>query len=82
MAEIAGLLRKPPLKEATVAQYVLEAARLERLEIGGQGLEECLGYLGDAFRARYRGLAKKTGAAGSTGIVESGGGDQACQLAV
>lgn len=82
MAEIAALLRKPPLKEATVAQYVLEAVRLERLEIGGQGLEECLGYLGDAVRVRYRGLVKRTGTASSNGTVESGANDQVCQLTV
>ncbi|KAL9609671.1 MAG: hypothetical protein Q9167_005580 [Letrouitia subvulpina] len=82
VAEIAALLRNPPLKEATVAQYVLEAVKLERLDIEGPRLEECLGCLGDTARGRYRGLVKRTGAVGTTGIVDSRTGDQACQLAV
>ncbi|KAL8713536.1 MAG: hypothetical protein Q9220_002398 [cf. Caloplaca sp. 1 TL-2023] len=45
ISDIAALLRDPPLKEATVAGYVLEATRIEGLELGRGGREVCVGFL-------------------------------------
>lgn len=62
ISDIASLLRSPPLQHSTVAGYVLEATRLEVLEIERGRVEECLKHVGEVGRGRYRGLVKRLGA--------------------
>jgi len=54
--EAAALLRDPPLQNATVAVYVLEALRLEKLPFERGRLEALLGYVPMGGRGRYKGF--------------------------
>lgn len=56
MPEAAALLRDPPLQNATVAVYVLEALRLEKLPFERGRLEALLEYVPMGGRGRYRGF--------------------------
>lgn len=57
LSEVASLLRDPPLKQATVASYVLDAVRLEKLPYAGkQTLDEVLVFLPKAGRAKHQHL--------------------------
>ncbi|KAL8928262.1 MAG: hypothetical protein Q9208_001972 [Pyrenodesmia sp. 3 TL-2023] len=57
--DIASLLRDPPLQHATVAAYVLDTVRLHKLALGKARAEECLEFVGEAGRGRYRGLVRR-----------------------
>ncbi|KAL2025065.1 hypothetical protein VTK56DRAFT_67 [Thermocarpiscus australiensis] len=59
-AEIAALLRDPPLQTATVLSYILEAVRLARLPFEKRRLrEEVLALVPpDLLRARYKSVLK------------------------
>ncbi|KAL8848805.1 MAG: hypothetical protein Q9221_006183 [Calogaya cf. arnoldii] len=59
IADIASLLRDPPLLHATVASYILEAARLDRLELQRERIDLCLEVLPESGRGRYRWLGKR-----------------------
>lgn len=59
--EAAALLRDPPLQNATVAVYVLEALRLEKLPFERGRLEEVLGYVPSGGAGRYRGFLSGVG---------------------
>lgn len=59
IADIASLLRDPPLLNATVASYILEAARLDGLELQREKMGLCLEYLPEAARGRYRWLGRR-----------------------
>ncbi|KAL8648586.1 MAG: hypothetical protein Q9226_005930 [Calogaya cf. arnoldii] len=59
VADIASLLRDPPLLHATVASYILEAARIDRLELQRERIELCLEVLPESGRVRYRWLGKR-----------------------
>ena len=61
----AGILRDPPLKESTVAVYVLEALRLEELPFVKERVVEVVQYIPESSRARYGGFLKKNGIAKS-----------------
>ncbi|KAI4244461.1 MAG: hypothetical protein L6R40_002928 [Gallowayella cf. fulva] len=50
--DIASLLRSPPLQKSTVASYVLDAARVEGLELDKARVGECEGVLGNERWAR------------------------------
>lgn len=55
--DVAALLRDPPLKEATVASYVLEAIRIEKLpHAGRQKLDMVIYHLDKNVQARYQRL--------------------------
>ncbi|KAL8857088.1 MAG: hypothetical protein Q9178_006380 [Gyalolechia marmorata] len=56
--DIASLLRSPPLQKATVASYILEAARLEGLELRRERVRLCLDCLPEAGKGRYRWLGR------------------------
>ncbi|KAI4237525.1 MAG: hypothetical protein LQ349_001790 [Xanthoria aureola] len=57
--DIASLLRDPPLLNATVASYILEAARLDGLELPPERIDLCLECLPEAAKGRYRWLGRK-----------------------
>ncbi|KAL8770730.1 MAG: hypothetical protein Q9209_003597 [Squamulea sp. 1 TL-2023] len=59
LTDIASLLRNPPLQKSTVASYILEAARLDRLELQKERVGLCLECLPEAGRARYQWLLGK-----------------------
>ena len=59
--EAAALLRDPPLQNATVAGYVLEALRLEKFPFEKERLDALLMYIPEAGKARYRNLIKESG---------------------
>ncbi|KAL8890249.1 MAG: hypothetical protein Q9215_002588 [Flavoplaca cf. flavocitrina] len=61
ITDIASLLRTPPLQNATVASYILEAARLDGLELEREKVADCLEWLPEAGRGRYRWLGKRGG---------------------
>ena len=61
ITDIASLLRTPPLQNATVASYILEAARLDGLELERERVADCLEWLPEAGRGRYRWLGKRGG---------------------
>ncbi|KAL9603346.1 MAG: hypothetical protein Q9219_001208 [cf. Caloplaca sp. 3 TL-2023] len=65
--DIASLLRAPPLMEATVAGYILEALRLERFEMEASRVDECLGFVDEGARGRYLNVMKR--ATGDFGLV-------------
>ena len=55
--DVAALLRDPPLKEATVASYVLEAIRIERLpHKGRERLKLVIDYISKNMQGRYQRL--------------------------
>ena len=55
--DVAALLRDPPLKEATVASYVLEAIRIERLPYAGRKrLNTVIEHLSKNLQGRYQRL--------------------------
>ncbi|KAL8892311.1 MAG: hypothetical protein Q9192_005631 [Flavoplaca navasiana] len=58
ITDIASLLRTPPLQNATVASYILEAARLDGLELERERVGDCLEWLPEAARRRYRWLGR------------------------
>ncbi len=54
---VAAMLRDPPLKEATVANYVLEAIRIEKLpHAGKEKLDMVIYHLNKNIQARYQRL--------------------------
>lgn len=55
----AALLRDPPLQTATVATYILEALRTERLPFEATRLVEVLKYLPATGQARYKSFLKR-----------------------
>lgn len=57
----AALLRNPPLQTATVATYILEALRTERLPFEVARLVEVLKYLPVSSQARYGSFLKRSG---------------------
>ena len=61
MPEAAALLRDPPLQNATVAGYVIEALRLEKLPYDKEELREVLVYVPESGRGRYRKFIKEAG---------------------
>ncbi|KAL8731773.1 MAG: hypothetical protein Q9166_003220 [cf. Caloplaca sp. 2 TL-2023] len=56
ITDIASLLRDPPLQKSTVASYVLEAARLDGLELEKGRVEVCLECLDEGVKGKYRWL--------------------------
>jgi hypothetical protein len=59
LAEIAALLRDPPLQMSTVINYIMEAVKREGLEFEKDRLKEIMGMLSkDALWSRYRSVAK------------------------
>ncbi|KAI9697606.1 MAG: hypothetical protein M1836_004556 [Candelina mexicana] len=50
VADIAALLRDPPLQKSTVATYILEAIRLERFEYGKDRIGDVLDHIPVTFR--------------------------------
>ncbi|PQE17038.1 3 -5 exonuclease protein [Rutstroemia sp. NJR-2017a BBW] len=59
LADIAALLRDPPLQMSTVVSYILEAIKRESLEFEKERLKEIMGTMSkDALWSRYRSLAK------------------------
>lgn len=61
VTKTAALLRDPPLQAATVATYILEALRTERLPFEVTRLVQVLTYLPVSSQARYRSFLKKSG---------------------
>ena len=59
--EAAALLRDPPLQNATVAGYVIEALRLEKFSFEKERLDALLMYIPEAGKARYRKFIKESG---------------------
>jgi len=59
--EAAALLRDPPLLNSTVAVYVLEALRLEKLPFERGRLEALLVHVPAVGRGRYRGFVSGCG---------------------
>lgn len=60
--ETAAALRTPPLQDATVASYVLEALSKERLPYEKARLEDVVvGYLAGPARARFAGWLRRIG---------------------
>ena len=58
----AELLREPPLQASTVANYILEAVRIEKLPFEKDRLRDVLKYLpGEVAKARYQSLKKVLG---------------------
>lgn len=51
--DIARLLRDPPLQRSTVAMYIVEAIRIEKLKYDVARLRAVLGYLPAARKRRY-----------------------------
>ncbi|KAF1358118.1 ribonuclease H-like protein, partial [Lizonia empirigonia] len=63
LSEIARHLRDPPLSEATVGSYVLQAVVLERMEYDVEAVRGVLMGLPEALRrGKWRTLAEKVGA--------------------
>ena len=58
----AALLRDPPLQTTTVATYILEALRIEKLPFEVTRLSEVLKYLPASSQARYGSFLKRCGA--------------------
>lgn len=56
---VAAILREPPLKESTVAAYVLDALRLEGLPFNEARLVEVVECLSDVTKMKYRAFLKK-----------------------
>ena len=56
--DIANLLRDPPLQRATVANYILEAVRLQKLTYDADRMRDVLACLPAYGRARYRHIVK------------------------
>ena len=55
--DVAALLRDPPLKEATVANYVLEAIRVEKLPYAGrERLNRVIQHLDRSMQGKYQRL--------------------------
>ncbi|KAL8679330.1 MAG: hypothetical protein Q9186_004377 [Xanthomendoza sp. 1 TL-2023] len=52
--DIASLLRDPPLQKTTVAAYILEAARVEGLELDAERIRECEEEVGGAGNRRWK----------------------------
>ena len=65
--EMAALLREPPLLDSTVASYVLDALRAEKLPFQQQRLAALQSYAPQAVKDRYRRFLEKAGV-----VVESG----------
>lgn len=59
----AALLRDPPLQSATVAAYILEALKAEKLPFEANRLVEVPKYLPASGQARYGSFLKKCGVA-------------------
>ena len=57
----AAVLRDPPLKESTVATYVLDALRLEGLPFGKERIIEVIQFIPKTSQARYGTFFKKHG---------------------
>lgn len=66
----AALLRDPPLQAATVATYILEALRTEKLPFEAGRLLEVLTYLPASSQARYKSFLKKSGVTENLNDVE------------
>lgn len=61
IAEIASMLRDPPLRNSTVASYILDAIRLEKLRFEKERLKSVLQTIPDSKGLwRYRALWKMT----------------------
>ncbi|KAL8997168.1 MAG: hypothetical protein Q9169_003495 [Polycauliona sp. 2 TL-2023] len=58
ITDIASLLRQPPLQNTTVASYILEAARLDGLELQRERVGLCLELLPEKGKGRYRWLRR------------------------
>jgi hypothetical protein len=59
LTDIAGLLREVPLQTTTVVNYILEAARLEKLPFEKERLRAVLGELPkEVVSGRYRILSR------------------------
>lgn len=59
IADIASMLRDPPLRNSTVAVYILEAIRLEKLPFEKERLKTALQVVPDSQKLwRYKGLWK------------------------
>ncbi|TKA78539.1 hypothetical protein B0A49_01644 [Cryomyces minteri] len=56
---IASILRAPPLQLTTVATYILEAVRIERLPFDGPRIREPLDVLPVSVHGRYRAVLNK-----------------------
>jgi hypothetical protein len=54
ISDIANILRNPPLQEATVNQYILEAVRIEKLPVDKSRLTEVLNTLPESAKEQYR----------------------------
>ena len=59
--EAAALLREPPLLESTVASYVLDALRAEKLPFKQERLAALHSYVPQAAKDRYRRFLEKAG---------------------
>lgn len=59
--EAAGLLREPPLLDSTVAGYVLDALRAEKLPFEHERLAALHSYVPQAAKDRYRRFLEKAG---------------------
>ncbi|KAL8764012.1 MAG: hypothetical protein Q9184_000300 [Pyrenodesmia sp. 2 TL-2023] len=57
--DIASLLRDPPLQHATIAGYVLDTVRFQNLTLRKAGAEQCLEFVGEAGKGRYKALVKR-----------------------
>lgn len=57
----AALLRDPPLQNGTVAVYVVEALRLEKLPFEKERLAEAFLHVPEAGKARYKKFIKESG---------------------
>ena len=60
--EIARQVRDPPLAASTVANYVLQAIMLERMEYDASAVRGLLMGMPEAMRRKWRRLAEKVGA--------------------
>jgi hypothetical protein len=59
ISEVASMLRDPPLRSSTVAAYILEAVRLEKLPFEKERLRMVLKFIPDSRGLwRYKGLWK------------------------
>jgi hypothetical protein len=57
----AELLRDPPLQNSTVASYILEAVKAEKLPYNAERLQDVLLFLPDGVRSRYKTWLKLAG---------------------
>lgn len=61
MPEAAALLRDPPLLNATVATYVLDALRAEKLPFEKERLAALILHVPPAMKGRYKRFFEKAG---------------------